>query len=245
MTKLCPKCGKPLQETVENNPYTEKTISNWYKQLIFKFEEGVRYVGCVHETLLPGLHGWRSANLDPRYYYDHEKNMIEIKERGARNIFAGGGGINVLDRNPMYVEWHKIADRLGIKDWPQMRAYIRKGNIDPELKQLFIKYRNSSGWDYENESRDPFLWYKALFPVEMEGWESKPEPPSRGSPPEVMSFVEEQYKQVLGRHADTVGKQNYTDAILRGVIKREDLPAILRNSEEYKEKHPPTGAKGS
>jgi hypothetical protein len=79
----------------------------------------------------------------------------------------------------------------------------------------------------------------------MEGWESKPEPPSRGSPPEVMSFVEEQYKQVLGRHADTVGKQNYTDAILRGVIKREDLPAILRNSEEYKEKHPPTGAKGS
>jgi len=214
------------------------SISDWFKQLIFKFDEGVRYVGCVHETLLPGRFGWRPANLDRRYFYEHIKSMLEIRERGARNVFCGGGGNNVLDKNPMYVEWHKIAERIGITEWPEMRAYIRYGNIDPELKQLFIDHRNDSGWDFQNESRDPFIWYKALFPQEMEGWESTPEPPAEGSPPEVMAYVEEQYKQVLGRHADTAGKENYTDAILRGVIKREELAKYLMCSEEYKQKHP-------
>ena len=231
--------------TTELEGTVTKTVSNWYKQLIFKMEEGVRYVGCVHETLLPGLHGWRSANLDPKYYYEHTKSMIEVKERGARNVFAGGGGNNVKDKNPLYVEWHRIADCLGIKDWPQMRAYIRKGNIDQELKQLFIDHRNDSGWDYENESRDPFIWYKALFPEEMEGWDSNPQPPSKGSPPEVMAYVEQQYLEVLGRNAEDGGKKAYTDAIIRGAIKREELPGLLKNSEEYKQKHPATEHKGS
>jgi hypothetical protein len=223
--------------TTELDGTVTKTVSNWFKQLIFKFEEGVRYVGCVHETLLPGLHGWRSANLDPHYYYEHHKSMLEVKERGARNVFAGGGGNNVVQINPMYTEWHRIADRLGIKTWPQMRSYIRKGNVHLELKHLFIKYRNSSGWDWENESRDPFIWYKALFPEEMNRWDSNPQPPSKGSPPEVMSYVEEQYLKILGRNADDHGKKAYTDAILRGAIKREDLPNVLLSSEEYKQKH--------
>ena len=224
--------------TTELDGTVMKTVSNWFKQLIFKFDEGVRYVGCVHETLLPGVHGWRSANLDPRYYYEHIKSMIEVKERGARNVFAGGGGNNVLDKNPMYFRWHVWAELHDIEDWPDMRAYIRKGNIDPDLKQLFIDHRNDSGWDYENESRDPFLWYKALFPEEMKGWDSNPQPPSKGSPPEVMAYVEQQYLEVLGRNADDGGKKAYTEAIVRGAIKREELPSLLMNSDEYKQKHP-------
>jgi hypothetical protein len=219
---------------------TTKNVSTSFKQLIFKMEEGVRYVGCLHETLLPGIHGWRTANLDPRYYYEHTKTVLEVKEHGARNIFIGGGGSNVREKNPMYVQWHKIAARLGIKHWPEMRAYIRKGNIDLELKQLFIAYRNSSGWDYENKSRDPFSWYSALFPEEMKGWSSTPQPPSMGSPPEVMVYVEQQYREILGRNADEKGKQLYTDSIIAGTIKREQLPEMLKNSDEYKQKHPQT-----
>lgn len=224
--------------TTQLDGKVETVVSDWFKQLIFKFEEGVRYVGCVHETLLPGVTGWRPGNLDKRYFYEHIKSMLEIKERGARNVFCGGGGNNVKDKNPMYVEWHKISDRIGIgADWPRMREYMREGCIDDELKRLIIDHRNDSGWDYQNESRDPFIWYKALHPLELEGYESKPEPPSKGSPPEVMSYVESQYKEILGRDADTKGKQAYTDAILRGVIPREDIPKILMNSEEYKQKH--------
>jgi hypothetical protein len=214
-----------------------RTASDQYKQLIFKFEEGVRYVGHINETLLPGIHGWRGTILDPHYYYNHFHTTLEIKEHAARNVFIGGGGTNALTKNPMYTAWREIAENLKVANWPQMRDYIRRGNINPGLKQLFIDHRNDCGWQYEDESRLPFLWYKTLFPQEMTEWESTPNPPSAGSPPEVMAYVEEQYQKILERPADKTGKEAYTDAILRGVINREDLPTHLMNSAEYKQKH--------
>jgi len=227
--------------TTQLNGSVTNTVSDWFKQLIFKFEEGVRYVGVVHETLLPGLHGWRSANLDKRYYYEHIKSMVEIKERGARNVFCGGGGNNVKDKNPMYVELRQWVDKYNLKDWSEVRQLVRfhphYTDCWKELRDIIVKHRNDSGWDWENESRDFFLWAKALHPQEFASWESMPQPPSKGSPPEVMAYVEEQYLKILGRNADDIGKKHYTDAILRGEITREDLPKILTNSEEHKQKH--------
>jgi len=227
--------------TTELDGSVSNVVSDWFKQLLFRFEEGVRYVGCVHETLLPGIHGWRAANLDKRYYYEHIKSMVEIKERGARNVFCGGGGNNVKDKNLMYVELQEWAKKYNIKDWAEVRQLVR---FHPhytdqwkELRDIIVKHRNDSGWDWENESRDFFLWCKALHPREFQSWESIPQPPSEGSPPEVMTYVEEQYLKILGRNADDMGKQHYTNAILRAEISKEDLPKILMNSEEYKQKH--------
>jgi len=228
--------------TTELDGTVTKTVSQWYKQLLFKMEEGVRYVNKIHETLLPGLRGWRIENLNPQYYYYvHLKDMLEVKERGARNVFIGGGGLCVLDKNPMYQEWHAwttlhLAELGNVADWNHMRAYIRKGNIHPDLKQIFINHRNDNGWDYENESRDPFIWYKALFSDEIKEWESTPGPPSKGSPPEVMTYVEEQYLKILGRPADIMGKEHYTGAIISGILEREKLPEVLMASDEYREK---------
>jgi len=227
--------------TTELDGRVTETVSDWFKQLLFKYEEGVRYVGCVHETLLPGIHGWRGANLDKRYYYEHIKSMLEIKERGARNVFCGGGGNNVKDKNPMYIELHQWEEEARIRGWPAVRDFVRNHKTTDsywiKLKQIIVKHRNDAGWDWENESRDFFLWCKALFPEEFKEWESTPQPPSKGSPPEVMAYVEEQYLKVLGRNADNQGKHFYTESILRGTIRREDLPKILMESAEYKEKH--------
>lgn len=231
--------------TTEQDGKVTKIVSNSFKQLAFKMEEGVRYVNKVHETLLPGIHGWRIANLDPeRYYYDHIKTYVEVKERGARNVFCGGGGLCVLEKNPLYQQWQgwtvaHMAAIGGVGDWPHMREYIRKGNIDFELKQMFIKHRNDNGWDWNNESRDPFLWYAALFPLEMKAWESIPGPPTKGSPPEVMAYVDEQYKQILGRPGDEMGKEHYTGMIVNGLLEREKLPEIFKASQEYKDKQTP------
>jgi len=227
--------------TTELDGTVTETMSDWFKQLLFKFKEGVRYVGCVHETLLPSIYGWRPANLDKRYYYEHIKSMVEIKERGARNVFCGGGGNNVKDRNPMYIELQKWAEKYNMKDWAEVRQLVRfhphRWDSWDELREIILKHRNDSGWDWENESRDFFLWCRALHPREFESYDYNPQPPSEGSPPEVMAYVEEQYLKILGRNADDMGKQHYTDSILRNEIKREDLPKILMNSTEYKHKH--------
>lgn len=219
----------------------EESISNFFKNLIFKMAEGVRYKGVgsqqlVHETLI--VPPSASVSLPRKYYYEHHKSWVEIKERGARNVWIAGGGNNVGDRNPRWRPLRRITDRLGLKSWPEVREYVRRGNVDPELKEWIISTKDLMGWDYTNETRDWFLWYKLIHSEELQGIESNPTVPEFGSPPEVMSYVEECYKKVLGRHADDRGKEHYTRLILAGHIRRQDLPQILMSSQEYAEKFP-------
>lgn len=229
--------------TITLDGQENRATSTWFKQLLFKFEEGVRYVGCVHETLLPGVNGWRAADLDKRYYYEHFKKQAEIWERAARNFHCGGGGNNLKEKNPIWPEYREIILEVGgfrLEDWPRMREYLRKGSIAPGIKDFLIKYRNRNRIpDADTEIREYFRYYfEVLHPEEnTEGWKSEPEEPPAGSWAEIRSYVEKCYLEILGRHADEKGKEIYTQHILNGRIKREDLPTILKESEEYKRKH--------
>ena len=219
----------------------ERSVSNFFKNLIFKLSPEVRYDGVgvtknVHETLImpPGA---RTKALPRRYYYEHKKHELEIYERAFRNVYIGGGGNCVGDRNPRWRQLRQICERLGIKSWTELREYLRRGNIDKELLQWIIDCRLEYGWDWQNEMQDCFRYYKALHPEELEGYEIPEDlKPSYGSPPEVMAYVEKCYLEVLGRHADDKGKEFYTQLILSGQIRREDLPKILMQSPEYREK---------
>jgi len=224
----------------------EESVSDFFKNLIFKYEEGVRYEGVgevkeVHEELkLPP--GTKVAALPKRYYYEHVKYWHEVWERAARNVFIAGGGNNVGTRNKAWPKLRQICYELGLDTWPKAREYFRRGNIDPRLKEWLWENRQD-GWDYEHEMMEFGRWYfeylhpeEAKFPdgrVWKPIFELKP-----GSPQEVMRYVEQCYLEVLGRHADDEGKQAYTRAILEGRIRREDLPEILRRSPEYRMRFP-------
>jgi len=219
----------------------EERISNFFKNLCFKYAPEVHYEGVgetknVHETLLfpPGT---KQATLPRKYYYEHHKTWLEEKERAFRNVFISGGGNNAGTINPRWLPLQSITDRLGLKSWSEVRAYLRRGNIDKELLQWIIECKDQCGWDWQNEMQDSFRFYKRLHPTELEGFEIDLNlKPMYGSPPEVMHYVEQCYLEILGRHADTGGKAGYTNAILTGKIKREDLPSILKSSDEYKQK---------
>jgi len=221
----------------------ESSISNFFKNLIFKMIEGIHYkgvgVGLVHETLIIPL-GTKTVSLPRKYYYEHIKTMVEIWERAFRNVWIAGGGNNVGDRNPRWRVLRRITDSLGLKSWPEVREYLRQGNIDKELFQWIRDCDRESGWDWQNEMFDCLKYYKAIHSEELPdiplATELKLGEPSYGSPPEIMRYVEETYKNVFGRHADDRGKQHYTSAILAGQIRREDLPKMLMASQEYAEK---------
>ena len=51
-----------------------------------------------------------------------------------------------------------------------------------------------------------------------------------------MMYVQKCYETILARSPDPDGKEHYTKSILTKYIKREDLPNILKASQEYKEK---------
>jgi len=213
------------------------SVSNFFKALLFKNYPGTRYFGTPHETLMRGGEGqWKVKTLPREYYYEHEKWFHEVWERASRNVFIAGGGNNVRFLNKQWVPLRAITDRLGIKRWPEMRAYLRRGNVDSELKQWMVNNRRD-GTDFEHEMMEMFRWYfEFLHPSENTGgWKPimKVEPHSSEG---IMRYVEQCYLQVLGRHADQGGKENYMRLIQEGKIRREDLPNILRSSPEWKER---------
>lgn len=228
----------------EGNVYNLETASNTYLapailHNCFKYEGGVHYEGVgevkeVHEMLvLPP--GTRQAALPRKYYYEHVKGEHEVWERAARNVFIAGGGNNVGTRNKSWRPLREICDDLGLTNWPKAREYFRRGNIDSRLKKWLWDNRYE-GFDYQHEMMEFGRWYfEYLHPEEAEGWKPVTEL-TPGSPAEVMRFVEQTYLDVLGRHADQKGKEAYTRAILADQLRREDLPAVLRQSPEYQER---------
>lgn len=231
----------------EDGTKTE-SVSDFFKNLIFRKREGTLYEGVgevkeVHETLMiPGLA--RAVRLPKEaYWYEHVKYWHEVWERAARNVFLAGGGNNVGKGNPSWKPLREICDDLGLDNWPKAREYLREGGIDPLLK-IWLWENRFEGYDFDHEEMEFGRWYfEYLHPEEGEFpdgkvWEPVQEIPA-GSPPEVMRYVEQTYMEILGRHADQAGKEAYTNAILGGQLKREDLPEHLKRSPEYRQKVTP------
>ena len=230
----------------EEDGTLEEGVSDFFKALLFKIggDAGqVYYMGVglsknVHETLCGN---WRPQVLPKEYFYRHYKKFHEVWERGFRNFWMGGGGNNVGpvlpngQPNKPWFSLRAITDRLGLKRWGDVREYMRKGNIDEEFKRWLIDNRNWNDVpDMASEIREGFKWYKWLHPEEFAGLNSNPQPPLMGSWGEVRQFVHQCYREVLGRDSDEEGREFYTQAILSGKLKREELPNILRQSQEYK-----------
>jgi len=218
----------------------KEVVSDFFKNLIFQNKEGTRYEGVgevkeVHETLIiPGLS--KAVRLpSEKYWYEHTKYWHEVWERAARNVFMAGGGNNSGTRNPSWRPLRDICDELGLDIWPKARKYFRKGDIDPRLKQWLWDNR-FEGFDFDHEEMEFGRWYfEYLHPEEAGPW-APVTVVQKGSPVEVMNYVEQTYMEVLGRHADQAGKEYYTNAILEERISREDLPESLKRSVEYRQK---------
>jgi hypothetical protein len=137
--------------------------TTWYKQLLFKHYPGLRYNGVVHEGLQwPVEIPVKVTNASPECYYEHVKTQAECRERGTRNFFTGGGGVNDLGK--VFPEWTQLRKRLtlelGIQTWYAFRDYLKTGNIAPWLKQWILDHRNwnVAAW-MSSEIRGLFYWY--------------------------------------------------------------------------------------
>jgi len=161
-------------------------LDEWHKPLIMAWEPGMSYVGIgrseVHEDFrIPS--GRRERLLEDRgkYYYDHIKPHGEIWLRGIRNFFAGGGGPNLGESNPLWRPFRAMVKEVaGVENAAEFVKYLRAGGIHPSVLGWFIQYRKLgtphdptppmwSGWpDGTSEVREGWLaYYVYLHPEEL------------------------------------------------------------------------------
>jgi hypothetical protein len=218
--------------------------STFFKNLLFKLSPNLRYEGIghrtrnVHETWYAPDVPWRTVNLDTRFYYEHRKSALKIWRNAARNVFMGGGGDNLGNLIHEWRELRQICTELGINTWTEYEAYLKKGNIDLTLKNFLIKCLTLPATNWGTEYREMAKYHFAMHKEEttqeiMEKIKTLPPMPKES---EVQAWVTKCYFDVLGRHPDEEGKRAYTEHILAGRLKPEDLPKILMQSQEFREK---------
>lgn len=155
-----------------------ENLDHYWKQLFIKWDPNFHYTGFkCHE----GKGGIPHAIMNTALIYEHRKQENIIWLRGFRNLWHGGGGPNLGASNPIWVKLRGLCkDKLGIERWHDMYDYMLKGNIDPEVKQLFIDHMTEGmgdkaadtvwrkdEWDGSSEVRELHkTYFRMLHPEE-------------------------------------------------------------------------------
>lgn len=115
-----------------------ENLDEYWKELFFKWDPNFRYTGYkCHE----GKGGVPHNIMRTSLVYEHRKQENVIWIRGFRNMFHGGGGPNLGERNPIWVKLRKLCrEKLGIDDWHSLYKYLLAGDIDEELKGILIDH---------------------------------------------------------------------------------------------------------
>jgi len=132
--------------------------SDWFKDLLFKVWPTTYYVGNPHEGLRTVVTGATKMPTTAPYY--HIKTYTHIVRRGVENFWVGGGGVNLGEENETWVELKAICKKLELDKFNKFEDYLKSGNIDQELKDYMIKYRNWNERPWaDSELRSFFIYY--------------------------------------------------------------------------------------
>lgn len=157
--------------TVAGTEITYHGHDNYWKALLFKWNKGIRYTGNPHETLIING-GHRVKNLPYAYY--HIKQSGATWHRGARNAFIGGGGDNVGERQPLWKPFRQLVlAKTGINDWNSFDKYMIRGNVDQEIKDSFMKFKDETGYAGASEWREFYKTYFRIYHPEEEPQEMR------------------------------------------------------------------------
>jgi hypothetical protein len=145
-------------------PIASVSLTAFYKPLIFMPSRGEYTWGEPHEILnISGLEHYISFP----YYYMHVKSIIEIWEHALRNVFIGGGGLNVKSQNPVWTRLRQDATNRGLDTWQKLRQYLLGEALSGRVPQWLINYFIDMSYDCDKpwaaEVADSLRWFNAIY----------------------------------------------------------------------------------
>ena len=105
------------------------------------------FIGDVHVWIRDSYYPFKT--IESEYAYRHIKENETIIQRSARNVWMGGGGDTVKEKNPLWKPLRNISTELGFDNWKKFDEYLRKGNIDARILKIFDDMTNIPWKDEE------------------------------------------------------------------------------------------------
>lgn len=178
-----------------------------------------------------------------------EEKKKEIEDRLQLYIENQDKGIKKLGLKPFVpgsIEYEEMkkkeTERLNgsIEDIIKDEKIERLRDLIQQFESWMIEALQAGSNSWQTETRETAKFYYAMHPEDVDDFilgfiEKMPDVVS-GSDTEITNFVSRTYFEVLGRHPDAKGKALYVGKIKDGMVKREELAGILRDSQEYREK---------
>jgi len=155
-------------QSLKGEKVVHHSKDQYWKNLLFLVTDPNedRYINNPHETLLL-KGGRREIRTDLVYYHRKQENIIW--QRGCRNMYIGGGGPNLGEKNKLWLELRNTVKEVFGRDlsWNEFEKELTKGNIDQRLKEWMFKVRKEDGWDGASEHREAYKYYfRILHPEE-------------------------------------------------------------------------------
>lgn len=165
-----------------------------------------------------------------------EKHEQYLRENPAIDTLASEK--DILDfRNSLETKSKKIEKEIEDEKNEEIEKYRY---LVQQFESWLIEALQAGSNPWQTETREIAKWYYALHPEDVDdfilGFIENPPVIEEGSDTEINGFVAKTYFEVLGRHPDAKGKALYVGKIKDGLVRREDLAGILKDSQEYREK---------
>jgi glycosyltransferase involved in cell wall biosynthesis len=163
--------------SLKGNKRVWENLDDYWKHLFIRWDPNFHYTGYkCHE----GKGGVPHNIMNTALIYEHIKQENVIWIRGFRNLWHGGGGPNLGDKNPIWVKLRKVArEKLSIEKWHDFYSYMLRGNIDSGIKQILIDHAyegtpkagpnalHNNDWDGSSEVREMYrTYFRILHPEE-------------------------------------------------------------------------------
>ncbi len=146
--------------TIDDNDRTKivsRSLSNYWKGLMFKFHQNLRYEGEPHESLVGAPINWKKTDL----IYEHIRSQLKVYYRATENFFIS----NSNRYSTKWGEFRMLCSKNDMMRFAQFIERYNKGDLPKDIEDWIYDHRNDNDNDGDSEVREMAkLYYEILYP---------------------------------------------------------------------------------
>ncbi|MDD3474299.1 MAG: DUF4214 domain-containing protein [Candidatus Dojkabacteria bacterium] len=138
------------------NIIKNEKLSKYWKPLLFKFHQHLRYSGEPHETLTGHPVKWFESELR----YDHIRSSLHILSRAAENYFISNSN-RCSDR---WAEFRYLCTKNNILTFKDYWTLFQEHNLPKEIEDWLTSHKDDNIDDGDSELRETYMLYNEVLP---------------------------------------------------------------------------------
>lgn len=141
------------------NKEINRIPSNYWKLLIFKYSQNLRYEGEPHETLI----GYSANTFKSNITYEHRRSNLHVLSRATENFFIS----NSNRYSEKWAEFRVLCSESGILSFKDYWKLFTEHNLPKSIEGWIYRHKNDNFDPGDSEVRETYQLYFEVLPERM------------------------------------------------------------------------------